>query len=155
MMDLVVNHSSDEHPWFKESRSSKDNPNVIIIFGNLEGMEKSQIIGSPIFKGSAWEYDEGTDEYYLHLFSKKQPDLNWENPKLREEVYSMMTWWLDKGVDGFRMDVINFLSKDQSYSDGSIQHEKQYGDGSPFFLNGPRIHEFCRKSINGHFQDMT
>ncbi|MCK1984873.1 MULTISPECIES: glycoside hydrolase family 13 protein [Peribacillus] len=145
MMDLVVNHSSDEHPWFKESRSSKDNPkrDYYIWKPGRNGKEPNN--WESIFKGSAWEYDEGTDEYYLHLFSRKQPDLNWENPKLREEIYSIMTWWLDKGVDGFRMDVINFLSKDQSYSDGAVHHEKQYGDGSPFFLNGPRIHEFLQE----------
>ncbi|TKH06722.1 alpha-glucosidase [Peribacillus simplex] len=145
MMDLVVNHSSDEHPWFEESRSSKDNPkrDYYIWKPGRNGKEPNN--WESIFKGSAWEYDEGTDEYYLHLFSRKQPDLNWENPKLREEVYSIMTWWLDKGVDGFRMDVINFLSKDQSYTDGAVHHEKQFGDGSPFFLNGPRIHEFLQE----------
>ncbi|MFE4140733.1 alpha-glucosidase [Peribacillus sp. YIM B13472] len=154
MMDLVVNHSSDEHPWFKESRSSKDNPkrDYYIWKSGRNGKEPNN--WESIFKGSAWEYDEGTDEYYLHLFSRKQPDLNWENPKLREEIYSIMTWWLDKGVDGFRMDVINFLSKDQSYSDGAVHHEKQYGDGSPFFLNGPRIHEFMQeinqRALSGH-----
>lgn len=154
MMDLVVNHSSDEHPWFEESRSSKDNPkrDYYIWKPGRNGKEPNN--WESIFKGSAWEYDEGTNEYYLHLFSRKQPDLNWENPKLREEVYSIMTWWLDKGVDGFRMDVINFLSKDQSYSDGVVHHEKQYGDGSPFFLNGPRIHEFLQeinqRSLSGH-----
>ncbi|MDP1416976.1 alpha-glucosidase [Peribacillus simplex] len=154
MMDLVVNHSSDEHPWFKESRSSKDNPkrDYYIWKPGRNGKEPNN--WESIFKGSAWEYDEGTDEYYLHLFSRKQPDLNWENPKLREEIYNIMTWWLDKGVDGFRMDVINFLSKDQSYSDGAVHHEKQYGDGSPFFLNGPRIHEFLQeinqRALSGH-----
>lgn len=154
MMDLVINHSSDEHPWFKESRSSKDNPkrDYYIWKPGRNGKEPNN--WESIFKGSAWEYDEGTDEYYLHLFSRKQPDLNWENPKLREEIYSIMTWWLDKGVDGFRMDVINFLSKDQSYSDGAVHHEKQYGDGSPFFLNGPRIHEFLQeinqRALSGH-----
>lgn len=154
MMDLVVNHSSDEHPWFEESRSSKDNPkrDYYIWKPGRNGKEPNN--WESIFKGSAWEYDEATDEYYLHLFSRKQPDLNWENPKLREEVYSIMTWWLDKGVDGFRMDVINFLSKDQSYSDGAVHHEKQYGDGSPFFLNGPRIHEFLQeinqRALSGH-----
>ncbi|MFF2853037.1 alpha-glucosidase [Peribacillus sp. NPDC058002] len=154
MMDLVINHSSDEHPWFKESRSSKDNPkrDYYIWKPGKNGKEPNN--WESIFKGSAWGYDEGTDEYYLHLFSRKQPDLNWENPKLREEIYSIMTWWLDKGVDGFRMDVINFLSKDQSYSDGSVHHGKQYGDGSPFFLNGPRIHEFLQeinqRALSGH-----
>ncbi|MBT2666509.1 alpha-glucosidase [Bacillus sp. ISL-4] len=154
MMDLVVNHSSDEHPWFKESRSSKDSPKRDYYIWKPGRNRKEPNNWESIFKGSAWEYDEGTDEYYLHLFSRKQPDLNWENPKLREEIYSIMTWWLDKGVDGFRMDVINFLSKDQSYSDGAVHHEKQYGDGSPFFLNGPRIHEFLQeinqRVLSGH-----
>lgn len=145
MMDLVVNHTSDEHSWFKESRSSKDNPkrDYYIWRPGKNGKEPNN--WESIFKGSAWKYDEATDEYYLHLFSKKQPDLNWEHPELREEIYSMMKWWLDKGVDGFRMDVINFLSKDQRYLDGDVRYGKQHGDGSPFFMNGPRIHEFLQE----------
>ncbi|AOH57005.1 glucohydrolase [Peribacillus muralis] len=145
MMDLVVNHTSDEHSWFKESRSSKDDPKRDYYIWKPGNQGKEPNNWESVFKGSAWEYDEGTSEYYLHLFSKKQPDLNWENRKLREEIYSMMTWWLEKGVDGFRMDVINFISKDQSYSDGHIYHQKQYGDGSPYFMNGPRIHEFLQE----------
>ncbi|MFD6438372.1 alpha-glucosidase [Peribacillus sp. NPDC060186] len=145
MMDLVVNHTSDEHSWFKESRSSKENPkrDYYIWRPGKNGKEPNN--WESIFKGSAWKYDAATDEYYLHLFSKKQPDLNWEHPELREEIYSMMKWWLDKGVDGFRMDVINFLSKDQRYLDGDVGYEKQHGDGSPFFMNGPRIHEFLQE----------
>jgi oligo-1,6-glucosidase len=145
MMDLVVNHSSDEHHWFMESRSSKDHTKR-----NYYIWKKGKDGGPPTnwgatFGGSAWEYDTTTDEYYLHLFSKKQPDLNWENPHLRREVYEMMISWLDKGVDGFRMDVINFISKDQSYEDGVVHEGHRYGDGSPFFLNGPRIHEFLQE----------
>lgn len=145
MMDLVVNHTSDEHPWFLASRSSADDPkrDYYIWRPGKDGKEPNN--WESVFKGSAWKYDEGTDEYYLHLFSQKQPDLNWENPQLREEIYSMMKWWLDKGVDGFRMDVINFLSKDQRYMDGNILDGKQHGDGSPYFLNGPRIHEFLQE----------
>ena len=113
----------------------------ITIFGDLGRNGKEPNNWESVFKGSAWKYDEATDEYYLHLFSKKQPDLNWEHPELREEIYSMMTWWLDKGVDGFRMDVINFLSKDQDIQTG-IPVWEAVGDGSPFFLNGPRIMSF-------------
>lgn len=112
MMDLVINHTSDEHPWFVESRSSKDNPYrdyYIWRPGGPDGELPNN--WSSVFSGPAWELDETTGEYYLHLFSRKQPDLNWENPKLREELYKMITFWLDKGVDGLRMDVINMISK--------------------------------------------
>ena len=151
MMDLVVNHTSDEHPWFLASRSSVDDPkrDYYIWRPGKDGKEPNN--WESVFKGSAWKYDEGTDEYYLHLFSQKQPDLNWENPQLREEIYSMMKWWLDKGVDGFRMDVINFLSKDQRYMDGNILDGKQHGDGSPYFLMDPEFMSSCRKSINASF----
>ncbi|RDI36891.1 glycoside hydrolase family 13 protein [Falsibacillus pallidus] len=145
MMDLVVNHSSDEHQWFIESKSSKDNEkrDWYIWKPGKDGKEPSN--WEAAFKGSVWEYDEGTDEYYLHLFSKKQPDLNWENPRLRKEIYKMMNWWLEKGIDGFRMDVINFISKDTDYPDGKVAEGKKYGDGSPYFMNGPRIHEFLQE----------
>lgn len=111
LMDLVVNHTSDEHQWFLESRKSKDNPyrDYYIWKEPVEGKEPNDWQSS--FSGSAWEYDETTGQYYLHLFSKKQPDLNWDNPKVREEIYDMMTFWLDKGIDGFRMDVINYIGK--------------------------------------------
>ena len=145
MMDLVVNHTSDEHEWFKESRSSKDNPkrDYYIWKPGKDGAEPNN--WESIFKGPAWEYDPVTDEYYLHIFSKKQPDLNWENPEVREEIYRIIRWWLDKGIDGFRMDVINFLSKDQGYLDGVVHGGKVLGDGSPYYLNGPRIHEFLQE----------
>ncbi|PLS17672.1 glucohydrolase [Bacillus sp. M6-12] len=145
MMDLVVNHSSDEHQWFKESRKSKDNPYRDYYIW------KESVNGEPptnwgaAFGGSVWEFDEQTEEYYLHLFSKKQPDLNWENPTLREEVYEMMRFWLEKGIDGFRMDVINFISKDTSYPQGKVTEGLKYGNGSKYFRNGPRIHEFLRE----------
>ncbi|GBF10343.1 alpha-glucosidase [Tepidibacillus sp. HK-1] len=146
IMDLVVNHTSDEHPWFIESRSSKDNPyrDYYIWRSGKNGKEPNN--WESAFSGSAWQYDEKTDEYYLHLFSKKQPDLNWENPKVRQEVYEMMTWWLDKGIDGFRMDVINFISKVEDLPSAPIQNpNKLYQSGGQFFANGPRIHEFLQE----------
>lgn len=145
VMDLVVNHTSDEHQWFVESRSSKDSPyrDYYIWRPGKNGKEPNN--WESIFSGSAWEYDEQTGEYYLHLFSKKQPDLNWENEKVREEVYKMMTFWLDKGVDGFRMDVINFISKVPSLPDAPNPEGKKYVSGAQYFINGPRIHEFLQE----------
>ena len=145
MMDLVVNHSSDEHAWFVESRKSKDNPyrNYYIWRPGVDGKEPNN--WESVFSGSAWKYDEQTDEYYLHLFSKKQPDLNWENPKLREEVYNMMKFWLDKGIDGFRMDVINFISKVEGLPSAPNPEGKKYVSGHEYFMNGPRIHEFLQE----------
>lgn len=145
MMDVVVNHSSDEHQWFIESRSSKNNDKREYYIWKKGTNGEPPTNWGAVFGGSAWEHDVTTDEYYLHLFSKKQPDLNWENPRLRREVYDMMISWLDKGVDGFRMDVINFISKNPSYGDGEIYEGHHYGDGSPYFLNGPRIHEFLQE----------
>ncbi|WP_068614126.1 glycoside hydrolase family 13 protein [Paenibacillus tuaregi] len=144
IMDLVVNHSSDEHKWFVESRKSKDNPyrDYYIWRPGKDGREPNN--WGSFFSGSAWEYDKTTDEYYLHLFSRKQPDLNWENPKVRKEVYDMMTWWLDKGIDGFRMDVINLISKVQELPDAEGP-EGQYHFGGKNFVNGPRIHEFLQE----------
>ncbi|OIJ17494.1 glucohydrolase [Anaerobacillus alkalilacustris] len=145
VMDLVVNHSSDEHAWFVESRKSKDNPfRDYYIWKPGKNGDPPTNWGS-VFGGSSWQYDETTDEYYLHIFSKKQPDLNWENETLRKAVYKMMTWWLEKGIDGFRMDVINFISKDSRYPDGEVHGENKYGDGSKHFMNGPRIHEFLQE----------
>lgn len=152
VMDLVVNHTSDEHPWFVESRSSKDSPKRDWYWWRTarEGMEPGTHGAEPtnwesFFSGSTWELDQTTGEYYLHLFSRKQPDLNWENPEVREAVYAMMRWWLDRGVDGFRMDVINMISKDTSLPDGRLTHGGLYGDGGPHYLCGPRIHEFLQE----------
>ncbi|MNO20077.1 Oligo-1,6-glucosidase [compost metagenome] len=144
MMDLVVNHTSDEHAWFVESKSSKESPyrDYYIWRPGHEGNPPTN--WGSFFGGSAWEYDSATDEYYLHLFSKKQPDLNWESPQLRKEVFDLMSFWLDKGVNGFRMDVVNFISKDQRFPDGK-DHGTGYGDGGEFFVNGPRIHEFLHE----------
>ena len=145
IMDLVVNHTSDEHPWFIESRSSLDNPyrDFYIWRKGKNGLPPNN--WGSVFGGSAWEYDESTQEYYLHLFSKKQPDLNWENPGVREEIYKMIKWWLDKGIDGFRMDTVNLFSKVSNLPDGKIIKGYKYGDGSPHFLNGPRIHEYLQE----------
>lgn len=146
MMDLVVNHTSDEHKWFIESRQSKDNPyrDYYIWRPGEKGEEPSN--WQSFFSGSTWQYDQVSDEYYLHLFSKKQPDLNWENPKLRQEIYDMMTWWLEKGIDGFRMDVINVISKDSNFPDVEERNRKgKYQWAGKYFVNGPRIHEYLRE----------
>ncbi|MEV0901055.1 alpha-glucosidase [Actinoplanes sp. NPDC049802] len=152
IMDLVVNHSSDEHPWFQESRSSKDNPKRDWYWWRpaRPGMDSGTPGAEPtnwgsVFGGPAWEHDEKTGEYYLHLFSKKQPDLNWENPEVRQAVHAMMRWWLDRGVDGFRMDVINMISKDVSLPDGRLNAGSAYADGSAAFIGGPRLHEFLQE----------
>lgn len=145
IMDLVVNHSSDEHAWFIESRKSKDNPYRDYYFWREGKDGKEPNNWESVFSGSAWEYDERTDEYFLHLFSKKQPDLNWENPKLRREIYDMMNFWLDKGIDGFRMDVINFISKVHGLPDAELPDGKRYAPGGDYFMNGPRIHEFLQE----------
>jgi oligo-1,6-glucosidase len=145
IMDLVVNHSSDEHQWFMESKRSKDNPfrDYYIWRPGKGGKEPNN--WQSTFSGSAWQYDENTEEYYLHIFSKKQPDLNWENPKLRQEVYDMMRFWLNKGIDGFRMDVINFISKVDGLPDAPNPEGKKYVSGSRNFMNGPRIHDYLQE----------
>lgn len=144
VMDLVVNHTSDEHPWFTESRNSRDNPyRDYYIWREGNGNCPPNNWGS-VFGGSAWEFDEHTNMYYLHLFSKKQPDLNWENPTVREEVFQMMKWWLDKGIDGFRMDVISMISKTPGLPNGPVQNGL-YGDASPYTVNGPRVHEYLQQ----------
>jgi len=142
LMDLVVNHTSDEHPWFAESRKSKDNPyrDFYIWRPSKDGREPNNWRSH--FSGSAWQYDETTDEYYLHLFTKKQPDLNWENPKVREEVYKMMDWWLQKRIDGFRMDVINMISKVPGLPDVTPTNDDRYQYGGQYFCNGPRMMEY-------------
>ena len=131
LMDLVVNHTSDEHEWFVKSRESRDNPyrDYYIWRDPVDGHEPNEWVAA--FGGSAWEFDEKTGQYYLHLFSKKQPDLNWENPLVRQEIADMINYWLDMGVDGFRCDVINNISKDFT---------RPYAGG-----NGPRLHEFLHE----------
>ncbi len=152
VMDLVVNHTSDEHAWFEESRSGTGSRKRDWYWWRppREGHEGGTPGAEPtnwesFFSGSTWEWDAATGEYYLHLFSRKQPDLNWENPEVRQAVYAMMRWWVDRGVDGFRMDVINLVSKelrpDGSLPDGVVRSGR-FGDGSPYYTAGPRIHEF-------------
>ena len=140
VMDLVVNHTSAEHAWFEESRSSRDSPKRDWYWWREQPNDWRSF-----FSGSAWELDEATGEYYLHLFARKQPDLNWENPEVREAVYAMMRWWLDRGVDGFRMDVINMISKDPALPDAREPGVGMMPDGSEHFIDGPRIHEFLQE----------
>lgn len=144
VMDLVVNHTSDEHPWFIESRSSKENPkrDYYIWREPVDGHEPNN--WGSAFSGSAWEWDEKTQMYYLHCFSKKQPDLNWENPKVRDDVFAMMDWWCRKGIDGFRMDVISMISKKDGLpdvpTDGGLYGNCMYGT-----CNGPHVHEYLQE----------
>ncbi|WP_430509348.1 glycoside hydrolase family 13 protein [Gottfriedia solisilvae] len=130
VMDLVVNHTSDEHPWFIESRKSKDNPyrDYYVWRDPVQNAEPNGL--QSVFSGSAWEFDEETGQYFLHLFSKRQPDLNWENPKVHEEVYNMMNFWLDKGIGGFRMDVIDLI--------GKLPDQEITG-------NGPKLHQYLQE----------
>ena len=156
VMDLVVNHTSDEHPWFVESRKSKDNPyrDYYIWREGKDGKEPNN--WGSCFSGSAWEYDKTTDMYYLHLFSKKQPDLNWDNPKVRDEVFQMMNWWCEKGIDGFRMDVISLISKKPGLPDGYQAPGALYGDSG--CANGPHVHEYLQEmnqKVLSHYDLMT
>ena len=157
VMDLVVNHTSDEHPWFIESRKSAESPyrDYYIWREGKDGNPPNNWGAS--FRGSAWERCEETGMYYLHTFSKKQPDLNWENETVRGEVYDLMRFWLDKGIDGFRMDVINYISKTPEMPDGPMMN-RLYGNFRPYCLNGPRVHEFLQemnREVLSHYDVMT
>jgi oligo-1,6-glucosidase len=152
VMDLVVNHTSDEHPWFVGSRSSRDHPKRDWYWWRdpRPGLTPGTPGAEPTnweshFSGPTWTWDERTGQYYLHIFSRKQPDLNWENPEVRHAVYAMMRWWLDRGVDGFRMDVINMISKDTSLPDTVPRPGSLYGPGDQYFTCGPRNHEFLQE----------
>ncbi|WP_161520023.1 MULTISPECIES: alpha,alpha-phosphotrehalase [Bacillus] len=138
MLDIVVNHSSTEHKWFKEAKEDKNSP-----YRNYYIWRDEKNNWQSKFGGSAWKYDEKTKQYYLHLFDETQADLNWENEKLREEVYDMMRFWLDKGVTGFRLDVINLISKDQCFlnDEGSTATS----DGRKYYTDGPRVHEYLQE----------
>lgn len=157
IMDIVVNHTSTEHEWFKQAASSKDNPYrdfYIWKDGKEDGKEPTNWQSK--FGGNAWQYDEKTDQYYLHLFDVTQADLNWENEQLRHEVYKMMKFWFEKGVDGFRLDVINLISKNQDFpdDDGSVAP----GDGRKFYTDGPRVHEFIHEmnqAVFSKYDSMT
>ncbi|WP_317130050.1 glycoside hydrolase family 13 protein [Flavobacterium franklandianum] len=161
VMDLVVNHSSDEHKWFQESRKSRDNP--YRDYYHWWPAEK----GKPAFRpgafeadGSGWRYDKQTDSYYLHYFNYKQPDLNWENPKLRQEIFSMMNWWFQKGIDGFRMDVIPFIAKDTTFPVITQEElDKNYqGRWDIFMASGPHLHDYLKemnKEVLSKYDCMT
>jgi oligo-1,6-glucosidase len=158
VMDLVVNHTSDEHPWFLEARKSKDNPYRDYYIWRPGEDDHEPNNWKSFFSGSAWQYDETTGEYYLHLFSRKQPDLNWENPRVRAEVFEMMHWWLKKGIDGFRMDVINMISKAPGLPDAPVLSNDRYQFGGRYFINGPRLLEFLnemKQEVLSHYDILT
>lgn len=145
VIDLVVNHTSEEHRWFQESRKSRDNPYrdyYIWLDGRQDGPPNNW--GSN-FSGSAWQFDETTGQYYLHTFGTFQPDLNWDNSAVRQEVYKMMRWWCDHGVDGFRMDVISMISKTPEMPDGILKAGSVYGSFAPYVVNGPKVHEYLQE----------
>lgn len=146
VMDLVVNHSSDEHEWFQQSRSSRDNP--YRDYYHWWPAEK----GKPPYrwsffdeKGEAWQFDQQTNAYYLHYFSRKQPDLNWENPKVRQEVYNIMEYWINKGVDGFRLDAFQFVSKDTRFPELPVGYQKETKGVIKYHGMGPHLHEYLRE----------
>lgn len=145
IMDLVINHTSDEHPWFLESRSSKENPyrDYYIWHEGKDGKEPNN--WESIFSGSAWEFDEKTKEYYMHVFSKKQPDLNWENEKVRHELYEMVNWWLDKGIDGFRVDAISHIKKVAGFPDLPNPEKLDYVPSFEGHMNRPGIQEHLKE----------
>jgi len=144
IMDLVVNHTSDEHPWFKQGKTSKKNE-----YYDYYIWRKGKNSGPPnnwqsVFSGDAWSYNLSTNEYYLHLFTKNQPDLNWENPKVRQEVYEIIDFWLSKGVDGLRMDVISLISKRNSFND--VPEKMSFAEVmEKVYANGPKIHEYLKE----------
>lgn len=159
ILDLVVNHTSDEHPWFIESRSSKDNPKrdwYIWADPKSDGSEPNN--WKSIFNGSTWEYDDTTKQYYFHLFSKKQPDLNWSNPDVREAVFKMMNWWFEKGIDGFRVDAITHIKKTFEAGDLPVPKGKQYAPAFDVDMNQPGIQDWLQemkdKSLS-HYDIMT
>ena len=157
VLDLVVNHSSDEHPWFVESRKGKDNPRSDFYIW------RDGVNGGPpnnwgsVFSGSAWEYDKVRGQYYLHIYAAQQPDLNWACPALREEIYDMMTFWCDKGIDGFRMDAIGPIGK-ESFKDGPVMEGALYGDYGPLCLHTDTTHRYIqemRKRVLDHYDLLT
>ena len=142
IMDLVINHSSDEHAWFQEALKDPNSPyhDYYIFKSSKDGKEPTN--WRSVFGGSVWQKVEGRDEYYFHAFSKKQPDLNWENPTLRQELYKMINWWLDKGIAGFRVDAINFIKKDQRYLDGPVDGQDGLSACFAYSRNQPGIEVF-------------
>ncbi|HEY5844168.1 MAG TPA: alpha-glucosidase [Mycobacterium sp.] len=152
VMDLVVNHTSDEHAWFSESRSTRDNPKRDWYFWRdaRDGAEPNN--WESIFSGSAWQWDPTTEQYYLHLFERRQPDLNWTNPQVRSAVHDLMSWWLDRGVDGFRMDVINFISKADGLPDAPAIPGKTFVNAIGLFADGPHVHEYLAEMTREVFE---
>lgn len=158
IIDLVINHTSDEHEWFLESKSSKDNAkrDWYIWRPGKDGEEPNN--WESIFSGSAWEYDEATDEYFLHLFSKRQPDLNWENKEVREALYQMINWWLDKGIDGFRVDAISHIKKEEGLTDLENPEGLKYVSSFSKHMNMEGIHDYLKElkeSTFAHYDIMT
>jgi oligo-1,6-glucosidase len=158
VMDLVVNHTSTEHPWFRESSRSIDSPKRD--WYHWRPARPDAVPGQPgaeptnwesYFSEPAWEHDPATGEYYLHLFAVEQADLNWDDPEMRAAVHAIMRWWLDRGVDGFRMDVINLISKRLPFADGPAQPRRDLGDGSSYYLHGPRLSEFLQEMHSAVF----
>ena len=161
VLDLVVNHSSDEHKWFQESRKSRTSPyrNYYHWWDAEKGKPGHRVSFFDV-NGDAWKYDSLTNAYYLHYFSRKQPDLNWENPKLRQEIFNMMKFWCDKGVDGFRMDVIPFISKDSTFPEITQKelNEKWHGAWDYYYAHGPHVHEYLKqmnKEVLSKYDVMT
>lgn len=158
ILDLVVNHTSDQHPWFKAAKSSVSDPHHDYYIWKKPVDDHEPNNWGSSFGGSAWEYKKDLGEYYLHLFAKQQPDLNWENPKVRQEVYDLMRFWLDKGVDVFRMDVISLISKDPAYPDGPLIQGKAYGSYYAGAANGPKVHDYLQEmheQVLSHYNIMT
>jgi len=164
VLDLVANHTSDAHPWFQQARSARDHPRRDWYWWRppRPGLVAGEPGAEPTNWGSffsepAWTYDPATEEYYLHLFSAAQPDLNWENPAVRRAIHRVARWWLDRGVDGFRMDVVNLISKDPALPDGAVRRGEEYGDLGRFVVDGPRVHEYLaefRREVFGGREDV-
>lgn len=154
LLDIVVNHTSDEHPWYQESRKSRENPwrDYYIWRDPVNGGEPCN--WESVFSDSVWNYDETTGQYVLHLYSKKQIDLNWENPKVRDEVYRLSRFWLDKGVDGFRLDTIITISKDMDFPDAPVVHAgRKYQPGIQYYNDGPKLHDYLEEYKKNVFDD--
>lgn len=159
IMDLVINHTSDEHQWFIESRSSKDNPYRDYYIWHPGGPNGERPNNwESIFGGSVWEWDEKTQEYYMHIFSKKQPDLNWENPEVRESLYGKVNWWLDKGIDGFRVDAISHIKKREGFPDLPNPENKDFVSSFDYHMNQPGIEKHLEELVENtfdHYDIMT
>ena len=156
VMDLVVNHTSDQHVWFQEALKSRDNPYHDYYIWQDGTPDQLPNNWESHFSGSAWEYVPHLGQYYLHIFSKHQPDLNWKNPKVREAVKDLMRFWLDKGIDGFRMDTINFLSKTDGFP--SVEGVEGLVRAHRYYQNGPLIHDYLRElydDVLSHYDVMT